>query len=324
MLNGILGSSRRYLLNFLDRPAVVLLYHRVTLLNNDPQQLAVSPDNFYEQIGFLKKNCCLLKIEEFSDFLLSGKKLPPKSVVITFDDGYLDNYHEALPILESHSCQALFYITTGQIDTRKELWWDELERILLSHNILPREIAIQISGKTYSFPTNNSTERKNAYDAFHPLLKFAPVSVRDKTIAELQQWAGLSDTGRSTHRLLTSAELVRMNESSAAVLGAHTVNHPALSVLIYEDQLAEIDLSRKFLENVLKQKIEHFSYPYGGKNDYNKDTIKACREIGFKLVCANKYNQVHSWSDIFQVPRILIRNWDKHSFSQYIPKFFQY
>ncbi len=114
--------------------------------------------------------------------------------------------------------------------------------------------------------------------------------------------AGLSDTGRSTSPS-TSGELVKMNESAAAVLGAHTVNHPALSVLKYEDQLTEIDLSRKFLKNVLKQKIEHFSYPYGGKNDYNKDSIKACREIGFKLVCANKYNQVHSWSDIFQVPK---------------------
>src|SRR5437762_2090069 len=79
-----------------------LLYHRITKLKNDPQLLSVSPENFYEQIKFLKTKFYVLEIEEFLHIKNSRKEnFPKNSFVITFDDGYADNYLEALPILES-------------------------------------------------------------------------------------------------------------------------------------------------------------------------------------------------------------------------------
>jgi len=324
MLRRSLGASRRYLLNQLDRPAVILLYHRVTHLKNDPQLLSVTPENFYEQVSLLRKKYTLLKIEEFSDLITRKKKIPRNAVVLTFDDGYADNYQEALPILESLNSQALFYITTSNLDTNKELWWDELERIFLCDAILPPSIDIAIRDKPYHFPTATVKERFDIYYAIHPLLKYTSIAERNKVISELQQWAGLSTEGRSTHRLVTIDELQKMNASAAAVIGAHTINHPALSTLSYEEQLSEICLSKAFLEKMLDKEVEHFSYPFGSKKDYNRNSIKACKESGFKIVCANYYNQAHSWTDIFQVPRILVRNWDKPAFIQQLPKFFKY
>ena len=109
----------------------VFIYHRVTELKIDTHQLAVSPVNFNEQVSHLKKNYNLVAADEFVNLLQTKKKFPKRTALLTFDDGYADNYLEALPILEDNNAQAIFYITTSNLNTDKELWWDELERILL-------------------------------------------------------------------------------------------------------------------------------------------------------------------------------------------------
>src|SRR3989442_764622 len=110
---------------------VVLLYHRVANLETDPQLLAVSPDNFDAHLAALKNNFNPLTVAQFEGLIASGKTFPPRSVLITFDDGYADNYQNALPMLEKHDLQALFYICTGNLGTDREFWWDEAERLLL-------------------------------------------------------------------------------------------------------------------------------------------------------------------------------------------------
>lgn len=324
MIKQFLGSSRRYLLNRLENPAIVLLYHRVTNLEHDPQLLAVHPDNFYEQINMLKKNYTLLRIDEFSELLLTKKRIPKNTVIITFDDGYADNLYEALPILESLNSQALFYITTSNINTNYELWWDELERIILHDNFPSDNIEIKTGINALCFSSSNAEERMDIYHALHPYLKYGRIEAREGILNQLRQLTGMTKCGRKTHRLLTTDEIKQLGESSAAIIGAHTHNHPALSVLSYKEQTEEIRRSRIILENALNKKIDHFSYPYGNKKDYNKDSLLACRELGFKIVCANYYGQAHSWTDVFQIPRILIRNWNRKDFKNHISKSFSY
>jgi peptidoglycan/xylan/chitin deacetylase (PgdA/CDA1 family) len=94
--------------------------------------------------------------------------------------------------------------------------------------------------------------------------------------------------------------------------------------LRYEEQFNEINTSKQILEKLLKRKIEHFSYPYGGRGDYNDHSINICKEIGFKMVSANRYGQVHSWTNAYEVPRILVRNWNKAEFKKKVEKFFKY
>lgn len=324
MMKKVLGSAKRYILNRIDDPAIILLYHRVTDLAIDPQMLSVKPDNFYDHISFLKKNYSLLGIEEFSYNITEGKKMPSRSVIITFDDGYADNYYEALPILESLDAQALFYITTSNINTDYELWWDELERILLGDYTLPDYIETSKGRQILRLPTSNRTEKLTSYHSLQPYCKYGRPEERNRTIENLRHSAGISAQGRKSHRLMTIEELKHLSDSRASVIGAHTSNHPALSVLSYEQQEEEINQSKIFLENILHYPIQHFSYPYGSKKDYNKKSIRICRESGFKMVCSNYYGQVRSRTNCFELPRILIRNWDKQIFSKYITKIFQY
>jgi len=324
MIRRILGESKRYLLNLVDEPTVILLYHRVTHLNRDPQLLSVSPENFYDQLKLLREKYNLLRIEEFSEIIDAKKKLPKNAVILTFDDGYADNIHEAVPILESFNSQALFYITTSQIGTDKELWWDELERIFLEdHSAFPKSIQCKTTEKSYHFSTGTREDRTDTYNSLHPIIKWSTVEERNRLISELLSQANLGSSGRTTHRLMTKNELIRMNESNAAIIGAHTHNHPALSTLSYEEQTAEISNSKAYLEELLDKKIEYFSYPFGGRSDYNNDSVKVCRENAFKFVCSNFHNQVHSWTDKYQMPRMLVRNWNKELFANQLAKFFK-
>ncbi len=324
MIKSFLGASGRYLLNRLNSPSIILLYHRVTHLENDPQLLSVTPDRFYDQIDLLRKNFNLLGIEEFYELFAHRKKIPRNAAIITFDDGYADNYYEALPVLRSLNSQALFYITTSNLDTDRELWWDELERIILGGHNLPAFIEINTGDRLIRFSTSNSAERANTYHALHPHLKYLPPQQRDKIMDALRQSARLSNHGRESHRLLTLKELKQLSDSPSAIIGAHTHNHPALSTLSYHEQLQEMKLSKDILERAINRKISHFSYPYGTKKDYTNDTVHACREIGFNMVCSNYYGQVHSWTDIMRLPRILVRNWDQPTFKKYLSKFFKY
>lgn len=323
MLRSRLGNYKRRFLNLVEKPATVLLYHRVTKLNSDPQLLSVTPENFYSHVRLLKKKFNLLRIDEFSDILIKKKKLPTNSVILTFDDGYADNFLEALPILQSLQTQALFYITTSNLGTTKELWWDELERILFKNEKLPPHIELRYNNSLLRYPLRNAEESRKVYEELHPLLKYSSPVQRNLLINQLQELTISGNSGRPTHRLLTEPELKALSSSPVAVIGAHTHNHPALSVLSYKEQFEEIKISKQILERIVNLKVEHFSYPYGGKMDYNIDSINACRELEFKMVCSNHYGQVHSWTNHYKIPRILVRNWAEKVFEQQVVKFFK-
>lgn len=315
-----LNALHRLANNVIDTPAVILIYHRVTDLKQDPQLLAVSPANFDAQVRHLKSNYNLLEVEEFKEIRLKKKPMPKRSVVVTFDDGYADNFLEAIPILERHKAQALFYISTSLIGTRRELWWDDLERIFLGEHSLPAKLELG----TEAFATSSASERRSAYDQLHSIIKNSVNQERSQLLDYIVNWSGMPADGRETHRMLTQEELRKLSDSPSAVIGAHTHTHPKLSVCTPAEQKAEISQSKEILESALQKRITHFSYPFGTSADFTIDTVAICKEIGFQMVCANNYGQVHSWNDMFTMPRILVRDWEEEVFGQRMRKFFTY
>ena len=115
---------------------------------------------------------------------------------------------------------------------------------------------------------------------------------------------------------MTHDELKKMYASKSAVVGAHTFSHSPLSLFKKDEQLNEMKKSKDFLEELLNTKIEHASYPFGSKKDFNNDSIEVCKELNFKMTCANYYNQVHTWSNIHELPRVLVRDWNLNEFKK--------
>lgn len=120
---------------------------------------------------------------------------------------------------------------------------------------------------------------------------------------------------------MTREELKRLAASPWTTIGAHTVTHPALSALDEERQRKEIFSSREELKTIIGREVTIFSYPFGRKADYNRTSVRLCREGGFTKAAANFPGQVHRWTDPFQLPRHLVRNWDIEEFAAEMEKF---
>src|ERR1051325_10318040 len=125
--------------------ALVLLYHRVASLSPDPQLLCVTPAHFGEHLEVLR---------QYGDPVALHKLLPSVKtrtrgrtlVVVTFDDGYIDNLDHAKPLLERHDIPATVFVTTGYVGTQNEFWYDDLERLLLQPGNLPDTLRVNIDG----------------------------------------------------------------------------------------------------------------------------------------------------------------------------------
>lgn len=297
----------------------VLLYHRVVNYTTDPQLLCVKPENFDSQIGYLRSEFNLLGVEEFFSIISNGQKFPDKSILLTFDDGYADNLNFALPILEKHSAQALFYICPGNFETDREFWWDEIERhILLSANF-PEQFKLDIDGKQFS-SSGEIVERMKLYHDLLPVLRNMGFKQRDAIIEEIASQTG-NTSPRESHRSMTWPELISMSLSNSAVIGAHTVHHPSLNFCSPEEQRKEIEVSKLLLEEKLNKNIEHFSYPFGTKNDFSDVTKDLVKDVGFRMASANFPYIANRKSDLFAIPRFLIRDWELPEFIQQLNGF---
>lgn len=296
---------------------LTLLYHRIGSPENDLHRLFVSEDNFYRQMVYLKNHFPIVPLE--ADWSL----LSEPSVAITFDDGYQDNYLYAVPILEELKIPATIFVTVGPMDNQTELWWDELERLLLTGEHFPSSFHLQDDLFACEWKTDTEEKRKSLYFTLHWLMHSQlPLVRRDDWFAQLRRWRGFSETGRAANYVMTSSECAALSSSPYISIGAHTVNHPPLARLDYAQQLREISQSKQQLEQLLQKSVTTFSYPFGGKKDFNEDTVTICRSLDF---CKATANFPGLWSvsnaDNYRIPRNLIRNWDVDTFTNAIHQF---
>jgi peptidoglycan/xylan/chitin deacetylase (PgdA/CDA1 family) len=319
--------------------AIILLYHRVAEVPTDPQLLCVSPKHFAEHLQVLKQNCHLLSLSSLRR-RLALNLWPPRSVVVTFDDGYADNLHQARPLLEAADVPATAFVTASQVDSQREFWWDELERVLLSLPTLPEILTLTLNGQEYRWTIQRNdgggrpdtgwhvlmdsepTPRQVVYLELDALLRDLDHDVRAQALVQLLAWAGLQAEGRPDHRALTSDELQALARGGLVEIGAHTVTHPVLSALPIQAQREEIVAGKRRLEEVVGQPVTSFSYPFGGRPHYSADTIRLVKEAGFDCACSNFPGHVQWKTDPYQLPRFLVRDWDGDEFARRLEGWF--
>ncbi len=328
----------------LNSQTLILLYHRVANLETDPQLLSVSPEHFAGQLEYLSDHYTLISLSALGR-AIEAKKIPDKSVVITFDDGYADNFLNAKPILEKYAIPATVFVASGYVGSNREFWWDELERLLLLPDNLPDKLELNINGTIHRWDlTNEKTGSQKeskidlntwnvtmdlnpgpeylAYRDLHKLMKPLPPEQQEQILSTLSEWAGVSKEGRATHRTLTLDELKQLDKDGLIEIGAHTITHTMLSMQPLDKQKKEIIQSKVSLERMLNHSIQSFSYPYGGKVDFNKDTVEKVREADITIACANYGSTLTKNVDPYRLPRVLVRNWDINAFSSRMKEWF--
>lgn len=309
------------LLNRIDPPLVVLAYHRVTRKVFDPHQVAVTPENFRAQMLHLRQRIPLVRFEE------DWSALRGPAVAVTFDDGYADNLHAALPILAELGIPVTFFVSTFIFDTTdgqapwREFWNDTLERLVLGGSASPLRFQLRDDRFGRSWPTTTCAERLTLHDDLHRCMLKIGAARRDCWLDQLRDWSGAEDRGREENRPLNIEELRALAAHPLVTIGAHSVSHSPLAALSEAEQRREIALSKKRLEGLLERRIEVFAYPYGSRREYGRTAARLCREAGYRKAATTLPGQVHRWTDPFQLPRQLVRDWDGHEFAAHLERF---
>lgn len=296
---------------------LTLLYHKVDDMKCDKNLLAVSPDNFYKQMSYLKSNYPIVRFEQ------DWTKLDSDAVCITFDDGYMNNFTKALPILQDLKIPATIFVVTGIINTTEEFWWDELEKILLDTQQDYEEI-FTLEDELFSceWPTETYSEREALYDTLVWLIRdVITVEKRKNWMEQLRKWHKVEKREMNQNYGLQTDKAKW--ESPLLTIGAHTVNHPCLANLSEQEQYDEISQSIQKLELLLHRKITVFSYPFGTKKDYDARTINICKKEHIKKAAANFSGIWTLQSDNYQIPRNVVRNWDIEHYTRKIEEFWK-
>ena len=293
--------------NIVDKPVVVLLYHRVNYLNRDLFNINVTPDNFERHIRILKNH---YNVITFNDLKRNDIKEP--SVIITFDDGYYDNYKYAFPILKKYQVPATIFITSGGVDTDKEFWWDRLETVLFENKNLRESIELDILNQRHVFDVSDDKKRLHSFYTLHHMLFSLHPNERDMMLDRWYESYGLKVN--PNNRTMTSSELIELYQSQLVTLGAHTIHHPALKQISREEQIHEIQSSKLFLENLLHTDIDIFAYPFGHKESFDQVTEQIVQDLGFTYSVSTKRAQLHSNTNLFSIPRFGTEDWSEDEF----------
>ena len=313
----------------LRRRTVILLYHRVASHRPDPRLLCVSPEHFAEHLQVIASDYHAEPLGH--PHAETGRRRPfGKTVVVTLDDGYADNCWNAKPLLEDLGLPATVFVSSGYVDTNKELPSDVLERCLLGTARLPPSLTLEIGGGAHTWSIDSAVEpadawnvtmecdptsRHTCYRDIHRLLRPLGSDERAKVLDELAEWAS-STGGRDDRRVMSSAELGSWRDSGQLEVGSHGVHHLLFATQPPDVQRREIDASKKRLQEILDRPVETFAYPYGGQRDIGVDSPSLVREAAYSLACSNVPGIATPGSDPFWLPRHLVRDWDGDEFAR--------
>ena len=320
-----------------SRRGVVLLYHRVAEPRFDPQLLDVAPQNFDAQMRVLSQRMAPLALSEFERRRRAGT-LPARAVAVTFDDGYADNLYAAAPRLEVHGIAATVFVTAGMIDSGREFWWDDVERIAFAPQALdgsPPALSIpwriedgaaitaERGGREWNVTERvDSSSRHRLYRGMVAALRRMPTRERDGLVSRWRDWAGVTEGARESHRTLSTPELVALADARGVSIGAHTMTHPSLAMLSASEQAHELRESRRWLETTIAKPVTAVAYPYGESADVSAITVAAARSGGFDTGFSNVGGTAWRWSSRWRVPRVLVRDWDAATFSTQLDAWF--
>jgi peptidoglycan/xylan/chitin deacetylase (PgdA/CDA1 family) len=299
---------------------IILLYHRVARLECDPWLLCVTPEHLAEHLDVLRCHRRIRLDEVQSNTWRIGGR-GNLSVAVTFDDGYADNLYEARPLLERFDTPATFFLVSGYIGGTREFWWDELERIILEATYLPDRLEYSLGGRSWHWHFDPERPRLETYFALYEELRPLAHRTRLEILGQMRDDCKLGATVRLSHRPLNEEEVCRLAEGSHYEIGAHTVTHPLLAACSPSEQCFELGACKIWLEATLGRLVTSVSFPYGGADHYNRDTVRSARSLGYSRACTTAGHPVRSADKPFELPRLNVTDMDGEAFERLLYEF---
>ncbi len=282
----------------------VLIFHRVL-----PQADPLFPDEltaarFDELMALLARNTQVLPLGQ-ALALRAQRKLPPRAVAITFDDGYADNLTVAWPILQRHGLPATVFVASGFLDGGR-MWNDTVIETLRASSREALDTA-ELGLGLGRLPLVTVADRRRAIDAVLKAVKHRPV---DERLALVQSLHAAAGSPRLPDDLMLSTPQLQSLHRAGAEIGAHTVHHPILAVLPDAEAERELHEGRRALQQRIDAPVDLLAYPNGKpRQDYDLRHAAMARKLGFRAAVSTAPGPVTTSSDDFQLPRFT--PWDR-------------
>lgn len=279
----------------------VLIFHRVL-----PEPDPLFPDEMHARrfdtlCGWLAAWFNVVPLDQAVVRLKSGT-LPARAACLTFDDGYADNHRIALPILQRHDLTATFFIATGFLDGGR-MWNDTIIESLRTCSAPVLDLSSLGLGR---HDTGSLDERKAAIASLIEQIKYRPVAQRISITEQLARLARV----QPPHDLMMTSEEVKALRQAGMQIGAHTVSHPILARMTDGQARQEIQGSKRFLEQLLGERVGLFAYPNGKPGeDYTPQSVDLVRSLGFDAAVSTQWGTSSGGDDLFQIRRFT--PWDR-------------
>jgi len=283
---------------------LVLNYHRIGSSDAsvfDRGLWSAAPEAFDRQIRYCKKHFDVINPEDLPDI---NSRRKGRYVLVTFDDGFIDNYTIAFPVLKSYGVRAIFFISTGFIDNPLLPWWDEIAWMVRTSRRDRVHVPLWLSAPvTFDEPDREQSVRL--------LLRAYKTMPSNNTTAYLDALGEATGTGRFVKgedaSLWMTWDMLREMRATGMSVGGHTVSHPILAKMPREQQWHEISICGQRLADELGEPMRYFSYPVGNLRAFNGDTRECLEKAGVQFAFSyyGGFQTLHEW-DNYDVRRIAI------------------
>lgn len=247
------------------------MYHRVV----EPKDISfpieagmyVRPETFAAHAKLLSQNYNVIDLDSLVEKVVAGEQIPKKTIALTFDDGWIDNYNYALPILEYYKLPATVFLATGFVGHRTLFWTD---RVAASLKLNKTDIQKIVE--------DAELDDISSIEAVIAGLKTKSIKIRNKTVSRLAKGAPAIE-----RQFMNWQEALEMANKGVR-LACHSHEHEFATFL---SEQAFTEDTEKSLSQLEEAKVKNLSSVYcypGGK--YSKSTNRVLKKLGFKASLA--------------------------------------
>ena len=258
----------------------VLAYHRVIAPAHayDPENVSADLENFDWQMRYMRTNYDVISFAQLQSAIAKGETLPKRCAMITFDDGFADNYFNAFPILKELNMPALFNVVTSTVGSRQMFWFDRAACLVRSSEPGTRltfgDLDVKVDGNNGDCATA----------ALLQFLKDQPDDVRCgyvETIDEQLSHCMPSEAELAPHYPLNWDQILLMS-SAGMEIGSHTHSHPILAKLPDRQSIDhELRHSRDVIERHTGKPCLALAYPEGLDYAIDQRVVSSAEQAGY-------------------------------------------
>ena len=287
---------------------VILAFHGVTseppghLCNYQGKHLHLP--TFAKFMEHLRERYTPVPLSRIARWLEGKAVLPEKAVAVTFDDGYRNVLTNAAPVLNDLDIPASVYVVSDFVKEGKMVWTDTIVSALSVTK--KKRVEIELPGRKIDLPLENDAEKAAADGELRALCKSLADSERVDLVARIVAALGVDERELAgawpDHEALAPEDLKTLVERGIEV-GSHTRGHKILTRCTPEEAERELAQSKSFIESATGKPCEEFSYPNGGRGDFDARTGEAARRAGYRLAVTAIPMRVPRRHNPFEIPR---------------------